>query len=240
MTTQLPLKTDYQAVRAQLEQAFSKNLAEVEAQALAKMPKAVAEEMSGGYVRDVSALVSLFTPDYFAECVEAYDGDTAEHEFFDFCISEMNETIAYLALCAWPKVVGGDTAWGALSFALEQQWSDKVSFKDEEETSHHVMAETDDEALLEAWGSYTPEPRVNGLDEGHDYFLVYDENDGEPKPALGREMTKKFRLMFDEPDAELESFTASLVEAGFAPVFSEQVEYNNSPDEAQVVDEVAF
>ena len=37
--------------------------------------------------------------------------------------------------------------------------------------------------------------------------------------------------MFNVPDAELESFKASLVEAGFAPVFSEQVEYNNSPDE---------
>ena len=96
---------------------------------------------------------------------------------------------------------------------------------------HNVMAETDDEALLEAWGSDTPEPRVNGLDEGHEYFLVYDENDGEPKPAAGREMTKKFRLMFAVPDAELESFKASLVEAGFAPVFSEQVEYNNSPDD---------
>tara|TARA_B100000497_G_scaffold112475_1_gene133459 strand:+ start:544 stop:795 length:252 start_codon:yes stop_codon:yes gene_type:complete len=30
MTTQLHLKTDYQAVRAQLEQAFSRNLAKVE------------------------------------------------------------------------------------------------------------------------------------------------------------------------------------------------------------------
>ena len=62
-------------------------------------------------------------------------------------------------------------------------------------------------------------------------FIVYDENSGEPTPVAGREMTKKFRLMFDVPDAELQSFTASLEEAGFAPVFSEPVKYKDSPDE---------
>ena len=181
MTTQLPLKTDYQAVRAQLEQAFSKNLAEVEAQALAKMPKAVAEEMSGGYVRDVSALVSLFTPDYFAECVEAYDGDTAEHEFFDFCISEMNETIAYLALCAWPKVVGGDTAWGALSFALEQQWSDKVIIKVEmtDKKERHP-----DEALFDIGSDLTElQEQFGGAFSHEEAEAVVDGFDGDVQRA---------------------------------------------------------
>ena len=89
-----------------------------------------------------------------------------------------------------------------------------------DKNNHNVFAETDDAALLDAWGSDTPEPRINGVDEGHEFFIVYDENSGEPKPVAGREMTKKFRLMFDVPDAELQSFTASLEEAGFAPVFS--------------------
>ena len=100
-----------------------------------------------------------------------------------------------------------------------------------DKNNHNVFAETDDAALLDAWGSDTPEPRINGVDEGHEFFIVYDENSGEPKPIAGREMTKKFRLMFDVPDAELQSFTASLEEAGFAPVFSEPVKYKDSPDD---------
>lgn len=54
MTTQLPLKTGYQAVRAQLERAFPKNLAKVEAQALAEVPKELADECRGGDVRDTA------------------------------------------------------------------------------------------------------------------------------------------------------------------------------------------
>lgn len=133
MTTQLPLKTDYQAVRAQLEGAISANLAEQEEEWLAKLPnKEVADETRGAYVRDVASLMSLFTPDYYAQCVDAFDGDTDEHAFLDFCIQEMNENIAYLALVAWPNAIGRDDAWSALSFPLEQQWADKVSIIDED------------------------------------------------------------------------------------------------------------
>ena len=129
-TTQLPLKTDYQAVRAQLEGAISQSLAEQEEEWLAKLPKDVAEGMRGDYVRDVARLVSLFTPDYYAEYVESFDGDIASHDFLSLCLQEMNETIAYLALVAWPKAICKDHSWSALTFPLEQQWADKVSIKD--------------------------------------------------------------------------------------------------------------
>jgi hypothetical protein len=132
MTTQLPLKTDYQAVRAQLEGAISQQLAMVEDKTLAQVPEDVADELRGGYVRDVAGLVSLFTPDYYAECVESFDGDLASHDFLDFCVQEMNENLAYLALCAWPNAIGREYAWSALSFPLEQRWADKVSIIDED------------------------------------------------------------------------------------------------------------
>lgn len=76
-----------------------------------------------------------------------------------------------------------------------------------------VNAETDDEALLYVWGSSTPEPRINGVDEGHEFFIVYDEKDDD-KP----EMTKQFRLLFKVPIFEAQSFTESLEEAGFSQV----------------------
>ena len=98
-----------------------------------------------------------------------------------------------------------------------------------------VDAETDDEALLDVWGSSTPEPRVNGLDEGHDFFIVYDEkDDGKP------EMTKQFKLLFSVPQSEVLSFTASLTEAGFSQVVSRPMKANPTSHEAQVGDEVAF
>jgi hypothetical protein len=90
---------------------------------------------------------------------------------------------------------------------------------------YFIYAETDDKALLDVWGSETPEG-----DDGHDFFLVYDENDGEPKPAAGRDITKKFRLMFDAPEAEVSNFRISLEKAGFGPVFSELVA-KPSPDD---------
>jgi hypothetical protein len=78
-----------------------------------------------------------------------------------------------------------------------------------------VDAETDDEALLDEWGSSTPEPRLNGVDEGHEFFIVYDEkDDGKP------EMTKQFKLLFKVPQLEVLSFSASLTEAGFSEVVS--------------------
>ena len=132
MTTHLPLKTDYQAVRAQLEGAISEALASAEEKKLATLPDDVAEMVRGEYVGDTAKLLSLFTPDYFAGCVEAFDGNTDEHAFLDFCIQEMNENLAYLALCAWPNAIGREHAWSALSFPLEQQWADKVSIIEED------------------------------------------------------------------------------------------------------------
>ena len=131
MTTELPLQTDYQAARAQLEGAISKKLAMVEYKTLASLPQEVADDMQGGYVRDVAVLLSPFTPDYYAELVASFDGDAAEHAFLDFCIQELNEYHAYLALVAWPNAVGREYAWPALSFPLEQQWADKVSIREE-------------------------------------------------------------------------------------------------------------
>lgn len=78
MTTQLPLKTDYQAVRAQLEGSILEKLAAVEEKKLAGLPEDVADEVRGGYVGDTAKLLSLFTPDYFSGCVEAFDGNTVE------------------------------------------------------------------------------------------------------------------------------------------------------------------
>lgn len=128
-TTVLPIKTDYQAVRAQLEGAIQQKLQRVETQALSGQPKEVADELRGGYLTDTAKLLSIFTPEYFAQTVEFYEGGDDEHDFLDYCISAMNEEIAYLALCAWPNAIGRDTAWSALSFPLEQQWADKVEIK---------------------------------------------------------------------------------------------------------------
>ena len=132
MTTQLPLKTDYQAVRAQLEGAISEKLASAEEKTLATLPEKIADDLRGDYVGTTAKLMSLFTPDILASYADAFDGDTAEHAFFDFCIQEMNEQIAYLALVAWPNAIGRDYAWPALSFPLEQRWADKVSIIDED------------------------------------------------------------------------------------------------------------
>lgn len=96
--------------------------------------------------------------------------------------------------------------------------------------THFVYAETDELALLETWGGYSE-------GEGHDFFLVYDENDGHPKPVAGREMTKKFRLTYHLPEAEVSNFTASLEEAGFGPVFSQLVV---KPSPGDTPDEIAF
>lgn len=74
----------------------------------------------------------LFTPEYYAQCVECYDGDTASHDFLDFCVQELNENLAHLALIAWPNAIGREHAWSALSFPLKVQWGDKVSINDEE------------------------------------------------------------------------------------------------------------
>ena len=170
MTTQLPLKTDYQAVRAQLEQAFSKNLAEVEEQALAQLPnKEVADEIRGSYVKDTAALVSLFTPDYFAGCVEAFDGDPASHDFLDFCVQELNENLAYLALVAWPNAIGREYAWSALSFPISQRWGDKVSFNEEEgpkaETAPPVPTPMTLEYLVEVFSNQYDKTQVEGFVE---------------------------------------------------------------------------
>lgn len=169
MTTQLPLKTDYQAVRAQLEGAISQKLAMVEDETLAKLPKEVADDMRGGYVRDVAGLVSLFTPDYYAGCVDAFDGDTAEHAFLDFCIQEMNENLAYLALCAWPNAIGREHAWSALSFPLEQQWADKVSIIEEDqpmaETAPTVPTPMTLEYLVEIFSNQYSKEQVEGFVE---------------------------------------------------------------------------
>ena len=143
MATQLPLRTDYQAVRAQLEGAIQQNLLEEETKALAKHKPAIADDLHGSYLTDTARLMSLFTPELFSACVENYDGGTAEYEFFDSCIQEMNEEIAYLALVAWPNVVGKEGAWSALSLPLEQQWSDKVSIKDDDDE------EDDDEPFVD-------------------------------------------------------------------------------------------
>ena len=99
------------------------------------------------------------------------------------------------------------------------------------ENSHcWVDAETDDEGLLWAWGSSTPEPRINGVDEGHEYFCVYDEkDDGKP------EMTKQFKLLFKVPELEVLSFTASLTEAGFSQVVSRPMKKPNP-----ITDEALF
>ena len=132
MTTHLPLKTDYQAVRAQLEGAISEALASAEEVFLARLGGEIADDLRGGYVGDTAKLMSLFTPDSLASYAEAFDGDTSEHDFLDFCIQEMNELIAYLALVAWPNAIGRDYAWSALSFPLSQQWTDKVSIIDED------------------------------------------------------------------------------------------------------------
>ncbi len=43
-------------------------------------------------------------------------------------------------------------------------------------------------------------------------------------------MTKQFRLLFSVPDAELQSFTASLGEAGFSQLHSEPAKINASND----------
>lgn len=129
MNTQITLKTGYQAVRAQLEGAISRNLAEKEAEWLVRLPDEVSDEIRGKYIKDAASLMSLFTPDYFAECVEGFDGDIADHAFLDFCVAEMNEKIAFLALVAWPLAYDRDEAWSALSFSLGEKWADKVSIK---------------------------------------------------------------------------------------------------------------
>ena len=53
-------------------------------------------------------------------------------------------------------------------------------------------------------------------------------------------MTKQFRLMFNVPSAELQSFTASLEEAGFSQVSSSPVEYKTTPDADGLPDEMDF
>jgi hypothetical protein len=58
--------------------------------------------------------------------------DVAEDDFIDFCIQELNENIAYLALIAWPQAIGRDYAWSALRFSLTQ-WTDKVTLIEEKE-----------------------------------------------------------------------------------------------------------
>lgn len=59
--------------------------------------------------------------------------DLDDDDFLDFCIRELNEQVAYLALLAWPRVVGRDEAWSALSSCLEGRWKDKVAFLEEKE-----------------------------------------------------------------------------------------------------------
>jgi len=100
------------------------------------------------------------------------------------------------------------------------------------ENSHcWVDAETDDEALLDEWGSSTPEPRLNGVDEGHEFFIVYDEkDDGKP------EMTKQFKLLFKVPQLEVLSFSASLTEAGFSEVVSRPLGLTSDEDPKPVSD----
>ena len=302
MNIQLPLNTDYQAVRAQFEDAIGGNLAEKEAEWLSKLPDEVSDELRGGYVQDTASLMSLFTPEYYAECVDNYEGNITDPRFYLACIQEMNEKIAYLALTAWPNAIDRDAAWVALSYPLGNQWADRVSIKgkDNRKTSKRVPilnaevvptlssehcfylyangdivalvpawegiteedirsiaeehptgyvdavyipilheqgtrvstkncwvdAETDDEALLDIWGSSTSKPRFNRVDEGHDFFVVYDEkDDGKP------EMTKRFKLLFDVPITEVQGFTASLKEAGFSQVISRPIKVKPTLEE---------
>jgi hypothetical protein len=158
MNAQLPMTTDYQAVRAQLEGAISRNLAEQEEKWLAKLPnKEVADETRGAYVPDVASLMSLFTPDYYVECVESFDGEPASHAFLDFCIREMNEKIAYLALVAWPNAIGRDDAWSALSFPLSQLWGDKVNIKGEDAPETSVHASSNVRNVIWVDGEFVPE-----------------------------------------------------------------------------------
>ena len=127
---------DYTVARDKLGGAISSNLEDAEKRDLPTHPKEVADDLRGGYVRDAALLTALFTPAVHAEYVEGYEAsgnDVAEDAFLDFCIQELNEQIAYLALVAWPNAIGRDYAWGALSFPLKNQWSDKVAFLEKKE-----------------------------------------------------------------------------------------------------------
>ena len=215
MTTQLPLKPDYQAARAQLEGAISKKLAMVEDKTLASLPRYVADDMRGGYVRDVAVLLSPFTPDYYAECVEGFDGDAADHAFLDFCIQELNEYHAYLALVAWPNAVGRDYAWPALSFPLEQRWADKVSILEEArypeilEYCVEELSDKHDKEQVEAWVKEFGVKRIAGIASGHaqvkegvknkdPYFETLYEMDLTPVS----ELVEAFERQFSQDEAE--------------------------------------
>jgi hypothetical protein len=171
--------------------------------------------MRGGYLRDVAGLVSLFTPDYYAECVEAFDGDTDEHAFLDFCIQEMNENLAYLALCAWPNAIGREHAWSALSFPLEQKWADKVSIIDDvlylsatftdkdafkEYRDHEYASETADGCVVYffvpvsdyRWFRFELE-----VHEGVESVMVFGEAEGTPRGEITDEMLAKGKFYSD-------------------------------------------
>jgi hypothetical protein len=76
-----------------------------------------------------------------------------------------------------------------------------------------VYAETDDVELICKWQG---EPLDDGSDRyigGNPHYITCDEkDDGKP------EMTKKFRLMFRLPPAEVEEFEDRLKEAGFTHI----------------------
>ena len=127
---------DYTVARDKLGKAITRDLEAAEKLELPDYPKKLADELRGGYVRDAEMLTGIFTPRIHAGYVESYElmgKDVAEDDFLDFCIRELNEQVAYLALLAWPRVVGRDDAWSALSYLLKGRWKDKVAFLEEKE-----------------------------------------------------------------------------------------------------------
>ena len=138
MNAQLPMTTDYQAVRAQLEEAILPNLAEFEDRIRAGLPEKLAEEMRGIHIKNTDNLLCLFTPELYADCLETYNGELS---FIGFCLREMNEKIAFMALVSWPVAYDREGSWSALSFYMDK-WTDKVSIKGEDapETSFHASS----------------------------------------------------------------------------------------------------
>ena len=127
---------DYAVAHKNLGKAITRDLEAAGKRELPDYPKEVADELRGGYVRDAEMLTAIFTPTLHAGYVGSYElmgKDVADDDFLDFCIRELNEQVAYLALVSWPRVVGRDDAWSALSFPLRGRWKDKVAFLEEKE-----------------------------------------------------------------------------------------------------------
>lgn len=124
MTNSIDIYSNYNKTIQQIRTELEPILRKKEEDWLANMGDNFEESMRGHYKKDLELLVSMITPQNYADCLECYDPKHMKMPFHDFLVQEVAEQIPAMLCNTLPTILGEEHVKDMIRFSIGQRFPD--------------------------------------------------------------------------------------------------------------------